>query len=465
MKDVVSRIIADVERHRLWNRGDCVGVAVSGGFDSVALLELLAELAPRWDLRLTVLHANHSLRGEESDGDEAFVRQLAGAKGLEIRVERLPCPASRSNLEEQLRRLRYSFFAEARRSLGLARIAVAHTIEDQGETVFLHLTRGAGTTGLAGIAPVNDAGIVRPLLGVSRVDLWEFLKERGVDWREDSSNRDLRIARNRFRSEMLPALRTWNPRVLEALARTAEIARGEEEFWDAEVARHFEGTWQPHRLGLIGDTGSLARVPLALRRRLLRGAIEKVGGGLEAVGFEHIEEALRLTEASEGSGAVSLPGLAVERSFDRILVRGAVQREEFAARAVAAGEAVEVPGGYLEVRLVRGDRECGYTEGGVAGDRDLAVGPLEVRGWRPGDGYRPAGFTGRRKLKELFQIARVPSWDRESWPIITRGGEIVWTRRFGFAAEYAAGADSGEVMLISEYSGPEKGTLTPRPSV
>ena len=211
------------------------GVAVSGGADSVCLLEVLRELAPRWDLRLAVLHLDHGLRGEESRQDAEFVRELARARELPFILERAELPAG--NLEEAAREARLRFFRERIAAGAVDSVAVGHTRSDQAETVLFRFLRGAGTAGLAGIHPVTGDGIVRPLLDVTRAETEAFLRARGIAWREDSTNASARFARNRIRHGLLPQLtRDWNPALEATLAKTADWALAEEAYWKDEIA-------------------------------------------------------------------------------------------------------------------------------------------------------------------------------------------------------------------------------------
>ncbi len=243
---VIRRVADFISRYNMFVPGQALGVAVSGGADSVCLLHVLAELAPRWALRLTVLHMNHQLRGEASASDEEFVRQLARSLGLAAHVASIDVAARRAatgdNLEQAARRARREFFLAAIRSGRVDRVATGHTRTDQAETVLLRLFRGAGVEGLAAMRPVTPDGMVRPLLAVSRADAEQFLRERGIAWREDATNRDLRYARNRVRHQSMPVLaREFNPRLEEALARTAELAGEEEDYWCAEIDRVITG--------------------------------------------------------------------------------------------------------------------------------------------------------------------------------------------------------------------------------
>jgi tRNA(Ile)-lysidine synthase len=258
-------VVQYVRKHDLLRAGERVGVAVSGGADSVGLLRVLVELRQELGTVLSVLHLNHQLRGTESDADEQFVRDLALQHDLEFFCESGDIKAlatkKKMGLETAARQLRYDFFARVLTGHNLDKIATAHTLDDQAETVLLKLTRGAGTRGLAGIFPrvgipheSRQGAIVRPLLGVRRPDLEKYLKELTQDWREDSSNRELRHTRNRIRHEILPRLEDQlNPQVRETLAQAAEIARAEEEYWAEQIQSLLAHAWQPMNSGGVLD--------------------------------------------------------------------------------------------------------------------------------------------------------------------------------------------------------------------
>jgi tRNA(Ile)-lysidine synthase len=295
-------VVRYIRRHDLLRPGDRVGVAVSSGADSVALLRLLIELRPELGLVLSVVHLNHKLRETESDQDEQFVREMAASHGLEFVIESHDAKAyaaeKKLSLETAARRLRYEFFERLLQTRELDKIATAHTIDDQAETVVLKLARGTGTRGLAGIYPklvishqpsavsttsqINSA-IVRPLLSTSRKELEAYLAEIGQSWREDSSNRDLRHTRNRVRHGIIPRLQKHvNPAVRETLAEAAEIARAEEEYWTETVARLLPELWSraENRSGGVVQGNVFVDLPLALQRRIVRAAAESLGLGL-----------------------------------------------------------------------------------------------------------------------------------------------------------------------------------------
>jgi tRNA(Ile)-lysidine synthase len=462
---VIERIIRTIERERMFGPGMPVGVAVSGGADSVCLLHALLEVGPRWDLRLTVLHLNHGLRGEESDRDEAFVREMAARAGLPVLVESWNRRGAGSrNLEEAARDARLAFFARAMASGAVERVAVGHTRSDQAETVLFRFLRGAGTAGLAGIRPATSTGIVRPLIGIDRDEIERFLRERGVAWREDASNLSPEFARNRIRHDLLPQLaREWNLAIRQTLAHTADWALAEEAYWETEIDRLAAGVLRPGGGAVVLRADALAALPLAVARRLARRAIELVKGDLRGIGFDHIEALLELAAGGEGHGRLQAPGLDIFRSFEWLRVARpgmeTLENRNYRFPAPVPGR-VELPGPdsavfleLIETTGTIGSSESVYNEGAGALDREALRGPLEVRNWRPGDRLQPIGKAGEEKIKTLFQEARIPLWERRHWPVVVCGSSIVWTRRFGPDARFAARPGVKLALAIGETGG------------
>ena len=462
---VIARVLETIERFRMFHAGQRVGVAVSGGADSVCLLHVLFELAPRWNLHLHVLHLDHQLRDEESRQDALFVERLAAQLGLpyskaEVDVARLAKERG-ENLEEAARNERRRSFREFLRSGSLDRVALGHTRSDQAETVLFRFLRGSGTAGLAGIRPVTSEGFVRPLIGVERGDIEQFLRERNIGWRQDSSNACLDFARNRIRHELLPMLqREWNPAIGEMLAQTADWALEEESYWDAEIDRlagEFLTTKPP---AVLLRTDQLLELPSAAARRLVRRAIHTVKGDLRAVDFAHIAAVLNLASQTEGDGRLQVPGVDVYRSFEwlRLAPPGLDNLENRNFRlSVSIPGRVPLPGGgtsilleLIENKPVTELCDSRYNKAVHYLNWDRISGALEVRNWRPGDQYRPADRSGEEKIKLLFQQARIPLWERRSWPVITSAEKIVWARQFGPAAGLAATPESRVLLKVQE---------------
>jgi tRNA(Ile)-lysidine synthase len=442
-------------------RGQTVGVAVSGGADSVCLLHVLLELAARWDVRLAVLHLNHGLRGLESDQDAEFVRRLAAQLGLPFHLRESDLASAHGNLEQAARRARLEFFRETIACCAVDCVAVGHTSSDQAETVLFRFLRGSGTAGLAAIRPTTPEGIIRPLLDVGRDQVEQFLRERGISWREDSTNASPQFARNRIRHELLPQLASqWNPRIRETLVNTADWAQAEEAYWRVEIDRLDAAHLLMRDGAILIRVESLTDLPLAAARRLIRRAIERVKGDTLGFDFHHIGTVLSMAESLQGTGRLQLPGLEIVRSFEwlRFGRSGTQTGEEGNYRLPATiPGTIRVPGTGIGLRLeliekAETSEACGCVYNNHVGCLDWGSlsGSLEVRNWRPGDRYQPAGSTRKEKIKTLFQLARIPVWERGRWPILADGASIVWARRFGPSADFVAKAGTLVILTVQE---------------
>jgi tRNA(Ile)-lysidine synthase len=307
VQGLAKRLRAHIETNRLLKAGDRVGVAVSGGADSVALLCLLLELRSELGLVLFVVHVNHQLRGAESDADEHFVSALAKQQGLEFECATydvaLHAKHNRLSLETAARQLRYAYFAQLLRQKRFNHIATGHTLDDQAETVLMRLIRGTGLRGIGGIYPrvqiLDEQGaasgsVVRPLLWVRHGELKTFLRTRQQEWREDATNQDVKHVRNRLRHSVLPLLeREFSPAITERFAQLSNIVRREEEFWTKICSDLEEKMVRPRRreatVGFSLDLKLFASQPLCVQRRLLHhlGRSSRM-----SLGFEHIERIL-----------------------------------------------------------------------------------------------------------------------------------------------------------------------------
>jgi tRNA(Ile)-lysidine synthase len=465
---MLDRVAEFIARHRMFDlgtpeAGQRVGVAVSGGADSVFLLHGLRELARHLDslrnLRLSVIHVEHGIRGRASVADAEFVAQLASTFALPFHIRHADVPAMDGNLEQAARNVRQAFYAELIAARAVDRVATGHTRTDQAETVLYRILRGSGLTGLSGILPVTGEVLIRPLLEIDRSEIEAWLREHGVAWREDETNRDRTYARNRLRHEILPLLRDgFNPQLDQALSNLATLARDEEAYWKSQGLLPQPPTPNPQPLILCAS--QLADAPPALARRLVRRAVEIVKGDLHGIDFAHVERVLEMARSAEGHDRMQAPGLDVCRSFDwiRFAPPGPwAPAADFSVSLQIPGS-VELPGSLTRITLqVLEKEELARPCATVVNELDWrrfyrgeGAPSLELRNWRPGDQYRRVGQTKPEKVKFFFQEARVPLWERRDWPIITYDGKIVWARRFGAAAEFATGPETRSVLQVAE---------------
>ena len=459
--NLTQRVQAYSQRHGLLKAGNRVAVAVSGGADSVALLRLLLELRNELGLVLSAVHFNHKLRGADADRDETFVAELAQNFDLEFYGESgdvaRHAAAKNTGIEAAARAMRYEFFRRLLSEGKLDRVATAHTLDDQAETVLLRIGRGAGTRGLAGIYPqlsvpgsqFSEAGIIRPLLGIRRKELEKYLGEIGQSWREDKSNRDLRFARNRVRHGVLPRLeRALNPSVRESLAEAAEIARAEEDYWQAEVGKILPDIWDTTQRSL--QVTRLSKLPLAVQRRVTRAAAETLGLHLE---FAHVEEILEVAFGGEKSANLSTGWKAVrtKKGLDFQPKESSNQASPDYVYELPVPGRIAVPeaGVWFEATLVRSSEKAEYNRGNSL-DPVMLSGKLQIRNWRAGDRFSPVHSKSPKKVKELLQRRHVTGKERQLWPVVVSGDQVVWLRGFTVPTRLQPAENATEALVIQE---------------
>jgi tRNA(Ile)-lysidine synthase len=459
--ELAERLLKIIRKTESIRAGDRLAAAVSGGADSVALLCLLLELQTELGIVLSVAHVNHKLRGDESDEDERFVAELARQHGLELHIREAPVEGKNgSGIEAAARDLRYGFFRQLAREGRIAKIATAHTLDDQAETVLLRIFRGAGIRGLAGIHPrivFEDQGrvfgeVVRPLLGFRRAALQGFLRERGQSWREDSSNQDIAFLRNRVRHRLLPIIgEEFGEAAIEHIGELAEIARAEEEQWSVA-----SGQWPVQPASL--PVGPLLAFPLAAQRRLVCAWMEMNAPDL-SVSFRLIEDALELAGGPAG-GKVEMPsGWNLRRGRHDLLLEPETCN---ASNGIADYQyilpvpgVVEVPelGASIEARVVDAadvpEDECGQL-------LDLRPMPkqLLVRNWRAGDRFWPAHTAAAKKVKDLVSDRHATGAKKKLWPVaVAEGRGLVWMRGFAAPAAFQPSAGARKAIWIREIAG------------
>lgn len=452
---MIGQVLRTISRYNMLPPGARAGVAVSGGADSVALLHLLHRLSASRGWSLVVLHFDHHLRGAESDGDRRFVETLAASLSLPCFAgsEDVRAAARGGNLEQTARNLRYRFFAAMREQQALGAVATGHTASDQAETVLMRLLRGASPDSLAGIRAVNDGWIVRPMLGLTRDQVRDWMRSEGLSWREDSSNAENCYDRNRLRHEVLPLLRNgWNSQVDLALARLAALAARDEDFWQSPVEAVWNESSARNRFGIVLDVRRLRREHPALQARVLMRACAEAAGGPIRVSNEQVDRLLSLVAQPEGDGRLSLPRLKAWRSFSQVLLFDGVapSSRPTAVALPVPGAASLDPRGPL-VRLVRAENSAqAYNEGSIRLDGGLAPGPFCLRAWQAGDGCRPAGKHEECSVHNFLQRRKIPAWDRVGWPVLEWRGQVVWARGLGVAAGWCAGSGSANPIEIIE---------------
>jgi tRNA(Ile)-lysidine synthase len=463
-------VLRTIRRHDMLPPGGRVVVALSGGPDSVALLHILRELETQGECVVAgAAHFNHGLRGEASDSDELFCRELTASLGVPLDVGagdvRTLAREEKRSIEDAARCLRYKFLAQAAERLAADAVAIGHSRDDQAETFLLRLIRGAGTRGLGGIRP--KAGLfVRPLIDVPRKALRQYAANGGLTFRDDASNADVAIPRNRVRHELLPYLeREFSPGIVEVLAREASLARDDDDRLEAEaidlagsvVLTDIAASTDLSAPGFVHvDTGALRSLHPALASRVARRALQYLAGD-RFVGFEHVHRFLEFVHSGEQGTALSLP-----RQQARHL-GGSVRLGPEPPRGTRPEMNVfrfplSIPGEVLlrSQHLALTAEEWSGKGGGAGTSEDLqafvrgANGPLAVRSRKPGDRFQPPGLGGRtKKLQDYLVDRKVPRTDRDFLPLVVDSDDrIVWVVGHGVAEGFRAAAPSPGVILL-----------------
>ncbi len=449
-----------IERFRMFDPGDRVGVATSGGPDSVALLHVMARIAEDLNLTLIIVYLNHGLRGEESDREDEFVRRLGESMKIPVESRKISIPSIRErekgSLEDVCRKERYKFFEEVAKNYNLNKIALGHNLNDQAETVVMKFLRGSGLEGLRGILPVRDGIYVRPLLEVSREEILFFLRGEGAEYITDSSNMDNRYLRNRIRNELIPELKElYNPRLVENVGRMSNILRLENDFIEKCVDKTLSD-WNINSCeeGVKIDIPNLKSLHPALQFRVIKTILDDISSSKKGIGYIHVKSVIDLIEGGRPNGLLDLPaGVAIRREYDNLVI---LKDERFDTKVSSPltmkndknkgrkGDKrkvndyyyhhIEIPGSVnIEekgMKIAFDLMDTGpfdYSSGStVFIDYSVISFPLVIRNIRPGDRIQPFGLKGTKKVKSLFIDEKVPRNERGKIPLLVDQESVLW---------------------------------------
>ncbi len=460
---VINRVRETRRRWSMWERGDRVLVAVSGGGDSLVLLDAMAQLAGEDSLELSVLVVDHGVRPESAQEAE-FVAGVAGHYGLECSVRKVDlggrARGGTLSPEEAMREARYGAFREELEESGAARLATGHTADDRVETLLLRLITGAGPRGLGGVPPVRHP-YIRPLIRVWRSEVQAYAACLPFAPRQDPTNLDLSIPRNRVRHRLIPFIEAeFNPAVKKVLLGEAEMLASLAEVLELLVEEAEKEDLEPSPTGEGFDVRSLRSRPLALRREAIARALRRMG--LEP-GFDLVEDIRRKLLEADGPGRLDLgPDLVARRVYGRLAL-GPRQAAEPPGEVEIEGEGVHaLPHLGLELELrtqPRGEEDPRMAAPGPGCawlDADRLSFPLRVRGIRPGDRFRPLGAPGERKIQDFLVDLKVPREERGRVAVLESGGEIAWVLGLRIDERFKVAEDTRRVAALRLSPLPER---------
>lgn len=481
--NLLKKVYLSIEGYELIRKDETVLCAVSGGADSVSLIHILKELndlqQPGW--KLHVAHVNHGLRGKAADEDEEFVRQLALKLGLPFHVARVDVKEARKgermSLEEAARKLRHASLEKVALEIKAQKIALAHNLDDQAETILHRILRGTGLRGLKGMAPIrvlsrkNDLFVVRPLIEIERYEIEAHIKEKGLAFRTDATNFDTSLTRNRIRHKLLPMIeRDFNPRVKIALVKLGQTA-GSFYLLMREIAKDvYENTKMLSGEGEIClSVEEFSKLPPAIQTLIIDRSVKTILGILPQLNFEHYLGIISLCDEHAHQKAIRLPRGLEARRDGYVLKIGRLRPE--AAPLRFATRKIKVPGRtvirklniQIDTELLEGKivglrdyiRNKDYTEEII--DSDKIEGSLTVRLRHDGDQFLPLGSPGSTKLKKFFIDHKVPKGVRDRIPILSDDRRIVWVvgYRIGDSVKITDGTKKILKLKVSRLEVPE----------
>jgi len=435
----------------MFNPGDKVVVGVSGGSDSICLLHLLHSLK-KYRLKIVVAHLNHGLRSKESERDEKFVEHTALKLGLKFENECCDTLGFKNqeslSIEDAARQLRYEFFQKSVKINDADKIATAHNLEDQGETVLMRILRGSGSSGLSGIPPVNGI-IVRPLINISRDEIIKYLLSKKIKWREDSSNNSKIYLRNKIRHELVPELKNYNPNIVEALSRTSNLLRVESDFLKIHTKSAFKNIFVKKHFGYIAKIEKYLRLHKAIRLSVLRMCIEKVKGDLKSISNLQILTIDEQINSGTASSEVLLPGkLIFSKGYKIFCISDSeINKAGFNHEIKEIGE-YRYRNGFKVSLDKTSDNSMWLDENAGHFSLKKVSLPLNIRNIKPGDRFKPLGSRGFKKIKDFFIDQKIPRFLRKTVPIVECSEGVIWVGGIRIDERFKVGKKEKEFLRI-----------------
>jgi tRNA(Ile)-lysidine synthase len=425
-----EKVIRTIEKYNMLKKGYGVVVGLSGGPDSACLLHILCSIRELYDLRICAVHLNHMIRDEEAVRDEKYSEGLAASLDVPFYSKQIPVEEyareNRLSSEEAGRLLRYEFFNEVAQRTGSNRIALAHNMNDQAETMLMHFIRGSGISGISGIKPVREDRYIRPIIACSREEIEEYCRANNINPVIDSTNKQSIYTRNRVRLEMIPYIKeNFNPNIIESLYKVSDILRDEDDYINSRAFIELERI----KSGDSVDAGSFNLLHIALKRRIIRVLIEEAKGNLDGIESKHISECIEFVEKGHTGKTINLPDdIECIIQYDVFKIR---KREDFSdfeyELPIPGNVKINETGETIITTLIENINsnyiDCEFIK---YFDYDKIKNRLTARNKRNGDYILPKGMKGRKKIKDIFIDKKISREDRERTVLVAQDSEILW---------------------------------------
>lgn len=461
MKDILERVEQTIIEHHLIKPGDSVLIALSGGPDSVGLLNLLLSLREKYSLKLAAAHLDHALR-TNSARDRQFCKKLCQKLKIRFHSKRMNIAGmakrKKFTLEEAGRQARYEYFHLLAAQYGYSKIATGHTLDDNVETILLNLIRGTGLHGLSGI-PIQRDNIIRPLLNIEKQEIQAFLKSAKLPYLKDPTNRSTKFSRNRIRLTILPEIGKINPSAKANIARMAANVAEELEFINEQVKLATEITLdKAGKNKIVLDLRKLREYDKSLKKKVIEESFRRLSEAPERLSSDTLSRILKVIDGKSGVKTSldrniflenSQDRIAISRSTARLVTDKAVQSDKFVKIKIPGITELPTQDIYLESRILeiapvkslKGDNKIAYL------DNDKMKN-VNLRFWRKGDKIKPFGMSGHKLLSDIFIDRKIPEFDRQTTPLILSNGEIAWIPGVMISEDFKVDENTKEILEI-----------------
>lgn len=462
MRDLPSVVEETIKKYNMLEYGDCVVVGLSGGPDSMCLLHILMELRKTWGLKIFAAHLNHQFRGKEADEDALYVKKKCEEWGIDvfIQVFNVPAFAKERGLssEEAGREIRYKLFYEVAEKVRANKIAIAHNMNDNAETVLMNLFRGSGIEGLKGIE-AKRGQIIRPLINVRRNEIEAYCREKDLSPRIDKTNLQPIYGRNKIRLELIPYIeKNFNSNIMSTLQRLSDIVTIENDFLNEEAEKELL------KIAIIGENSieyninKMHDIHPALLRRVIRIGIEKLTGSLKGIEYRNIESVVDLLTKGTGAAAMLPQNIKAYISYNKLILSINTKPENYKYYLELENDKDNIAQYFdFTIRLttveaskitdIKKDKYKVYI------DKDKVKQKLVLRNRFDGDVFSPIGLKGSKKLKEYFIDEKIPKEERDKILLIADGKEIVWVLGRRLSEKYKITKDTKEAIIINVIKG------------
>lgn len=462
MRDLPSVVEETIKKYNMLKYGDCVVVGLSGGPDSMCLLHILMELRKTWGLKIFAAHLNHQFRGKEADEDALYVKKKCEEWGIDVFVQVFNVPAFAKerglSSEEAGREIRYKLFYEVAEKVRANKIAIAHNMNDNAETVLMNLFRGSGIEGLKGIE-AKRGQIIRPLINVRRNEIEAYCREKDLNPRIDKTNLQPIYGRNKIRLELIPYIeKNFNSNIMSTLQRLSDIVTIENDFLNEEAEKELL------KIAIIGENSieyninKMHDIHPALLRRVIRIGIEKLTGSLKGIEYRNIESVVDLLTKSTGATAILPQNIKAYISYNKLILSINTKPENYKYYLELENDKDNIAQYFdFTIRLttveaskitdIKKDKYKVYI------DKDKVKQKLVLRNRFDGDVFSPIGLKGSKKLKEYFIDEKIPKEERDKILLIADGKEIVWVLGRRLSEKYKITKDTKEAIIINVIKG------------